>query len=219
MVTRAALCTHHITTPDLSIHPSIHPPILPSNYLSIHPSIHPSIYPSMSVYLYTVPGATRKKRCRIAVARYLPLAMLPPPALRMSGRSASQLTPRYGLHCRRRPRALELQTRLEPHAWALGAAGSAEWAEAAAFASASHWALGGTAAPPECGAPPPRAKQPNPGAASCGAPEALPRIFRETSERLRGGLSAMRRMPPGRMSCAQPPIARGDGRSRKHLRS
>ena len=179
LVTRAALCTHHITTPDLSIHPSIHPPI------------HPSIYPSMSVYLYTVPGATRKKRCRIAVARYLPLAMLPPPALRMSGRSASQLTPRYGLHCRRRPRALELQTRLEPHAWALGAAGSAEWAEAAAFAFACHWALGGTAAPPECGAPPPRAKPCQPeeagAAASCGAPENLPGDFREASERLPRG--------------------------------
>ena len=50
LVTRAALCTHHITTPDLSIHPSIHPPILPSNYLSIHPSIHPSTHlcPSIS---------------------------------------------------------------------------------------------------------------------------------------------------------------------------
>ena len=194
LVTRAALCTHHITTPDLSIHPSIHPPMLPSNYLYIYLSIHPSIHLSthLSVYLYTVPGATRKKRCRIAVARYLPLAMLPPPALRMSGRSASQLTPRYGLHCRRRPRALELQTRLEPHAWALGAAGSAEWAEAAAFAFACHWALGGTAAPPECGAPPPRAKHacptPNPGvAASCGAPENLPGDFREASERLPRG--------------------------------
>ena len=102
----------------------------------------------LSVYL-RLPGATRKKRCRIAVARYLPLAKLPPPALRMSGRSASQLTPRYGLHCRRRPRALELQTRLEPHAWVLGAAGPAAQAEAGAFASASRWALSGTAAPLE----------------------------------------------------------------------
>ena len=41
------------------------------------------------------------------------------------------------------------------------------------------------------------------GAASRGAPES--------------GLSAMRRMPPGRMSCAPPPTARGDGRSRTHL--
>ena len=116
--------------------------------------IHPYTYTNsglsvcLSVYL-RLPGATRKKRCRIAVARYLPLAKLPPPALRMSGRSASQLTPRYGLHCRRRPRALELQTRLEPHAWVLGAAGPAAQAEAGAFASASRWALSGTAAPLE----------------------------------------------------------------------
>ena len=101
----------------------------------------------LSVYL-RLPGATRKKRCRIAVARYLPLAKLPPPALRMSGRSASQLTPRYGLHCRRRPRALELQTRLEPHAWVLGAAGPAAQAEAGAFASASRWAPRSTTTPP-----------------------------------------------------------------------
>ena len=161
-------------------------------------------YPSVYLSIYTLPGATRKKRCRIAVARYLPLAMLPPPALRMSGRSASQLIPRYGLHCRRRPRALELQTRLEPHAWALGATGSAAWAEAGALASASHWALSGTAAPLECGAisTARRAKK-EAGAASRGAPES--------------GLSAMRRMPPGRMSCAPPPTARGDGRSRTHL--
>ena len=138
----------------LSIHPSIYLSIYLPIYLSIYLPIYLSIYLPiyLSVYLYTVPGATRKKRCRIAVARYLPLAMLPPPALRMSGRSASQLTPRYGLHCRRRPRALELQTRLEPHAWALGATGSAAWAEAGALASASHWALSGTAAPVECGA-------------------------------------------------------------------
>jgi len=37
------------------------------------------------------PGATRKKRWRIAVARYLPRAM-PPAALRISGSSASQFT-------------------------------------------------------------------------------------------------------------------------------
>jgi hypothetical protein len=108
--------------------------------------IHPY---TILVPVVHLPGATRKKRCRIAVARYLPLAKLPPPALRMSGRSASQLTPRYGLHCRRRPRALELQTRLEPHAWVLGAAGPAAQAEAGAFASASRWALSGTAAPLE----------------------------------------------------------------------
>ena len=163
-------------------------------------------YPSIYLSIYTLPGATRKKRCRIAVARYLPLAMLPPPALRMSGRSASQLIPRYGLHCRRRPRALELQTRLEPHAWALGATGSAAWAEAGALASASHWALSGTAAPLECGAMHTHSQPCQPqeaGAASRGAPES--------------GLSAMRRMPPGRMSCAPPPTARGDGRSRTHL--
>ena len=130
-------------------------------------------YPSIYLSIYTLPGATRKKRCRIAVARYLPLAMLPPPALRMSGRSASQLIPRYGLHCRRRPRALELQTRLEPHAWALGATGSAAWAEAGALASASHWALSGVAAPSECGAhihsQPCQAQEAR--VASCGAPE------------------------------------------------
>ena len=77
---------------------------------------------------------------------------------------------------------------------------------AGALASASHWALSGTAAPLECGAMHTHSQPCQPqeaGAASRGAPES--------------GLSAMRRMPPGRMSCAPPPTARGDGRSRTHL--